>query len=85
MDSARSTSAASTGAASGSPSAHEQTARQARTAALVDPVEVGEVGVERLPTSKLDLIDAGHFAWEDAPEEYAEIVTSWWAGGHARA
>jgi pimeloyl-ACP methyl ester carboxylesterase len=40
---------------------------------------------ERLPKSKLDLIDAGHFAWEDAPEEYAEIVTSWWAGGHAGA
>jgi pimeloyl-ACP methyl ester carboxylesterase len=38
---------------------------------------------ERLPRSKLDLIDAGHFTWEDAPEEYAEIVTSWWAGGHA--
>jgi pimeloyl-ACP methyl ester carboxylesterase len=38
---------------------------------------------ERLPKSKLDLIDAGHFTWEDAPEEYAEIVTSWWAGGHA--
>ena len=40
---------------------------------------------ERLPKSKLDLIDAGHFTWEDAPEEYAEIVTSWWAGGHAGA
>ena len=40
---------------------------------------------ERLPKSKLDLIDAGHFTWEDAPKEYAEIVTSWWAGGHAEA
>jgi pimeloyl-ACP methyl ester carboxylesterase len=40
---------------------------------------------QRLPKSKLDLIDAGHFTWEDAPEEYAEIVTSWWAGGHAEA
>jgi pimeloyl-ACP methyl ester carboxylesterase len=38
---------------------------------------------ERLPKSKLDLIDAGHFTWEDAPEQYAEIVTSWWDGGHA--
>jgi pimeloyl-ACP methyl ester carboxylesterase len=38
---------------------------------------------ERLPKSKLDMIDAGHFTWEDAPEEYAEIVTSWWAGGYA--
>ena len=40
---------------------------------------------ERLPKSKLDLIDAGHFTWEDAPKEYAELVTSWWAGGHAEA
>jgi pimeloyl-ACP methyl ester carboxylesterase len=40
---------------------------------------------ERLPKSKLDLIDAGHFTWEDAPREYAEIVTRWWAGGHAEA
>jgi pimeloyl-ACP methyl ester carboxylesterase len=40
---------------------------------------------QRLTKSKLDLIDAGHFTWEDAPEEYAEIVTSWWSGGHAEA
>jgi pimeloyl-ACP methyl ester carboxylesterase len=40
---------------------------------------------ERLPKSKLDLIDAGHFTWEDAAEEYAEIVTSWWAGGRAES
>jgi pimeloyl-ACP methyl ester carboxylesterase len=38
---------------------------------------------ERLPKSKLDLIDAGHFTWEDAPEEYAQILTSWWGGGHS--
>ena len=35
---------------------------------------------ERLPHSKLDVIDAGHFAWEDAPAEYADLVTSWWRG-----
>jgi pimeloyl-ACP methyl ester carboxylesterase len=40
---------------------------------------------QRLPKSKLDLIDPGHFTWEGAPKEYAEIVTSWWAGGHAEA
>jgi pimeloyl-ACP methyl ester carboxylesterase len=33
---------------------------------------------ERLPDSKLDVIDAGHFTWEDAPAEYAALVTSWW-------
>jgi pimeloyl-ACP methyl ester carboxylesterase len=35
---------------------------------------------ERLPHSKLDVIDAGHFTWEDAPGEYAALVTDWWRG-----
>jgi len=35
----------------------------------------------RLPDSKLDIVDAGHFTWEDAADEYAALVTSWWAGG----
>jgi pimeloyl-ACP methyl ester carboxylesterase len=38
---------------------------------------------ERLPTSRLDLIDAGHFAWEDGADEYAALVTGWWGGGSA--
>ena len=37
---------------------------------------------ERLPHSKLDLIDAGHFAWEDGADEYAALVTTWWRGGY---
>jgi pimeloyl-ACP methyl ester carboxylesterase len=40
---------------------------------------------ERLPKSKLDIIDAGHFVWEDAADEYAALVTSWWSGGYATA
>jgi pimeloyl-ACP methyl ester carboxylesterase len=40
---------------------------------------------QRLPTSKLDIVDAGHFTWEDAAEEYAALVTSWWSGGYAAA
>jgi pimeloyl-ACP methyl ester carboxylesterase len=39
----------------------------------------------RLPTSKLDIIDAGHFTWEDAPDEYAALVTNWWDRGYAAA
>jgi pimeloyl-ACP methyl ester carboxylesterase len=35
---------------------------------------------ERLPHSKLDVIDAGHFTWEDTAGEYAALVTSWWRG-----
>jgi len=37
----------------------------------------------RLPNSKLDMIDTGHFAWEDGADEYAALVTSWWDGGYA--
>jgi pimeloyl-ACP methyl ester carboxylesterase len=33
---------------------------------------------ERLPESKLDIIDAGHFTWEDGADEYAALVTTWW-------
>jgi pimeloyl-ACP methyl ester carboxylesterase len=33
---------------------------------------------ERLPHCKLDVLDAGHFPWEDAAAEYASLVTSWW-------
>jgi pimeloyl-ACP methyl ester carboxylesterase len=33
---------------------------------------------ERLPNSKLDILDAGHFTWEDAADEYAALVTGWW-------
>ena len=37
----------------------------------------------RLPHSRLDIIDAGHFTWEDAATEYAALVTRWWRDGHA--
>jgi pimeloyl-ACP methyl ester carboxylesterase len=37
----------------------------------------------RLPKGKLDMIDVGHFVWEDAADEFAALVTSWWSGGHA--
>ena len=40
---------------------------------------------ERLPHSKLDIIDAGHFTWEDGADEYAALVTSWWGGGYSTA
>jgi pimeloyl-ACP methyl ester carboxylesterase len=48
----------------------------------VPPVN-GEFLHERLPNSKLDILDAGHFAWEDAADDYAALVTSWWGGGYA--
>jgi pimeloyl-ACP methyl ester carboxylesterase len=38
---------------------------------------------DRLPHSKLDILDTGHFTWEDAAGEYAALVTTWWNGGYA--
>ncbi|MEV4618873.1 alpha/beta hydrolase [Asanoa sp. NPDC049573] len=39
---------------------------------------------DRLPHSKLDVIDAAHFTWEEAPSTYADLVTTWWGGGFSR-
>jgi pimeloyl-ACP methyl ester carboxylesterase len=30
----------------------------------------------------MDLIDSGHFAWEEKPDVYLDIVTKWWADGY---
>jgi pimeloyl-ACP methyl ester carboxylesterase len=38
---------------------------------------------QRLPNSTLNLLDAGHYPWEDAADEYATLVTSWWNGDYA--
>jgi pimeloyl-ACP methyl ester carboxylesterase len=40
---------------------------------------------ERLPHSKLDFVDAGHFAYEDRAEEYTELILAWWNGGYGQA
>jgi len=40
----------------------------------VVPVSNAEFLDERLPNSRLSIIDAGHFVWEEAPAEYAAIV-----------
>jgi pimeloyl-ACP methyl ester carboxylesterase len=50
----------------------------------VPPVN-GEFLHERLPNSKLDIVDAGHFTWEDGADEYAALVKSWWGEGYARS
>jgi pimeloyl-ACP methyl ester carboxylesterase len=44
---------------------------------VVPPVNA-EYLHERLPHSDLHLLDAGHFIWEDAADEYAALVTDWW-------
>jgi len=40
----------------------------------VVPVANAEFLDERLPTSRVVLIDAGHFVWEEAPAEYAAVI-----------
>ena len=48
----------------------------------VVPIANAEFLDERLPNSRLRLIDAGHFVWEEAPAEYAGvIIDSITAGG----
>jgi pimeloyl-ACP methyl ester carboxylesterase len=49
----------------------------------VVPVVNAEFLAERLPASRLVVLDAGHFTWEDAADEYAGLVTSWWDGGYS--
>jgi pimeloyl-ACP methyl ester carboxylesterase len=51
---------------------------------VVPPVNA-EFLNERLPKSELHILDAGHFTWEDAADEYAALATAWWEGGHVIA
>lgn len=44
------------------------------------PISNAEYLQALLPVSRLDVLDAGHFAWEDAANQYAAIVTAWWSG-----
>jgi pimeloyl-ACP methyl ester carboxylesterase len=39
---------------------------------------------ELLPNSEIHPLDAGHFAWEQAAEEYGQLVADWVSGGHRR-
>jgi fermentation-respiration switch protein FrsA (DUF1100 family) len=36
----------------------------------------------RLPNSRLDVLDAGHLAWEEAPGDYGAIIAAWVTGGY---
>ena len=42
-----------------------------------------EVVTATRPAEALDILDAGHFTWEDAASEYGALVTTWWGGGYA--
>ena len=45
----------------------------------VVPTVNAEFLASRLPHGRVDLIPgAGHFCWEEKPDEYASLVTAWW-------
>ena len=37
---------------------------------------------ERLPINRMDLLPAGHFAWEEVPELYGDVLVRWLSGGY---
>ena len=41
----------------------------------------GKLLHEQLPHSRLDVFDCGHNAWEEEPDRYASVVSSWVEGG----
>lgn len=49
--------------------------------AYVPPVNT-EFLHQRLPNRKLDILDTGHFIWEESAELYAAIITAWVKGGY---
>jgi len=55
--------------------------RAARTDPIV-PVANAEFLHARLPNSRLDVLDAGHLAWEEVPAEYGAIIAGWVDGGY---
>src|ERR1700734_761944 len=48
------------------------------------PVSNAEGLHKGLPKSKLDVIDCGHFVWEDAAEVYGKLAREFIQGGYAR-
>jgi pimeloyl-ACP methyl ester carboxylesterase len=52
---------------------------------MVVPLVNAEFLAERLPNAELAVINAGHFVWEDAADEFAALVTAWWDRGYAAA
>jgi pimeloyl-ACP methyl ester carboxylesterase len=46
------------------------------------PVANAEYLHARLPNSRLDVLDTGHFVREKAPDQYGAIVAAWMSGGY---
>jgi pimeloyl-ACP methyl ester carboxylesterase len=50
---------------------------------MVPPANADFLGAN-LPHCRVDLVDAGHFAWEDRAQEWGDIALAWIGGGHAK-
>ncbi|MET1066300.1 MAG: alpha/beta hydrolase [Arthrobacter sp.] len=48
------------------------------------PWSNNEYLADLLPHSEMHPLEAGHFAWEEAPEEYGRLVADWISGGYRR-
>jgi pimeloyl-ACP methyl ester carboxylesterase len=51
---------------------------------LVPPADA-EFLHERLPNSRMELLPAGHFAWEEVPDLYGGILIKWLSAGYREA
>ncbi|MGD0923882.1 MAG: alpha/beta hydrolase [Streptosporangiaceae bacterium] len=51
----------------------------------VVPLSNAEFLDKRLPNSKLVVVEAGHFVWEERADEYASLIADWVAGGYRAA
>ena len=46
------------------------------------PAANAEFLAARLPNSRLEMLDTGHLAWEEASAQYAAIIAAWIDGGY---
>jgi pimeloyl-ACP methyl ester carboxylesterase len=46
------------------------------------PVANSEFLHERLPNNRMDLLPAGHFAWEEVPDLYGDVLVHWLSAGY---
>lgn len=49
------------------------------------PSSNGDFLAERMPRCRTEVVEAGHFVWEDAADTYASLVSAWISGGYRGA
>jgi len=46
------------------------------------PPSNGDFLAQRMPHCRAEIVEAGHFVWEDAADNYASLISEWITGGH---